>query len=51
MSSLSYFKITVVIRDDTGIIKNDAIPLNIILVNSLANTLELIIAEKLYWKS
>ena len=51
MSSLSYFKIIVVISDETGIIKNDAIPLKIILVNSLANIFEFIIALKLYWKS
>jgi len=30
-----------------GMIRNDAIPLNIILVNSLANTLEFIIDTKL----
>ena len=51
MSSLSYFNIIVVIIDEIGIIKNDDIPLKIILVNSLANTLEFIIALKLYWKS
>lgn len=32
-------------------IKNEDIPPNIILVNSTANNLELIIADKLYWKS
>ena len=51
MSSLSYFKIIVVIIDEVGIIKNDDIPLKIILVNSTANTFELSIAEKLYSKS
>ena len=51
MSSLSYFKIIVVIIEDNGIIKNDDIPLNIILVISIANTFEFIIADILYWKS
>lgn len=40
-----------VITDVNGIIKNEDIPPNIILVNSTANSLEFIIAEKLYWKS
>lgn len=35
----------------SGIIMNDAIPLNIILVNSAAKTFEFIIALKLYLKS
>ena len=36
-------QISDVIYDDVGIIRNDAVPLSIILVNSIANTLELII--------
>lgn len=40
--------ITDVIKDVNGIIKNDEIPLRIILVNSIANILEFIIAVKLY---
>ena len=48
MSSLSYLQITEVIKDVNGIIRNDEIPLRIILVNSIANTLEFIIVEKLY---
>ena len=46
-----YIQAVDVIIDVNGIIKNAAIPLSIILVNSIANILELIIAEKLYWKS
>ena len=37
--------------EEIGRIKNEAIPLNIILVISLANILEFIIPVKLYWKS
>ena len=39
------------IADVNGIIINDAIPLNIILVNSAAKTFEFIIALALYLKS
>lgn len=46
-----YIQAVDVIIDVSGIIKNAAIPLSIILVNSIANIFELIIAEKLYWKS
>lgn len=46
-----YIQAVDVIIDVNGIIKKAAIPLSIILVNSIANILELIIAEKLYWKS
>ena len=51
MSSLSYLHIIVVISDVNGIIRNDEIPLKIILVNSIANIFEFIIEVKLYWKS
>ena len=51
LSSLVILQAIAVMIAVSGIIKNDAVPLSIILVNSIANTLELIIILKLYWKS
>ena len=48
LSSLVILQAIAVIIAVRGIIRNDAVPLSMILVNSIANTFELIIILKLY---